>query len=136
VAVRDPGVALAICNAAEGRVLLGLDVRDGRAQVQGWTESAADAERCLLSWREWPAAGIIYTDTTRDGMLTGPDLEGFDRCRALYGGPAYLSGGVSGVADIRAAAAHGASGVIAGRALYEHRLDLIEAMQIAQAAVA
>jgi phosphoribosylformimino-5-aminoimidazole carboxamide ribotide isomerase len=134
VAVREPDVALAICKVAEGRVLLGLDVRGGRAQVQGWTESAADAELCLLSWREWPAAGVVYTDTVRDGMLTGPDLEGFDRCRSLYGGPTFLSGGVGDLADIHAAAAHGASGVIAGRALYEHRLDLVAALQVAQPA--
>ncbi len=132
VAARDPELAIAICVAAQGRVLLGLDVRAGVARVQGWTEDGLTATELLRAWRSWPAAGVVYTDTTRDGLLTGPDLDGVRSCRELYGGPVIASGGVGSVDDIRACAAAGAAGVVVGKALYEGRVNLAEALQAAQ----
>jgi phosphoribosylformimino-5-aminoimidazole carboxamide ribotide isomerase len=132
VAARDPELAIAICVAAQGRVLLGLDVRAGVARVQGWTEDGLTAAELLRAWRSWPAAGVVYTDTTRDGLLTGPDLDGVRSCRELYGGPVIASGGVGSVDDIRACAAAGAAGVVVGKALYEGRVNLAEALQAAQ----
>lgn len=128
VAVQDPAVALAICEATPGRVLLALDVRAGRAQVRGWTEASSPFAAALAAWREWPVAGVVYTDTERDGMLGGPDLEGLDRCREVFGGPVFLSGGVSDLDDIRDAAAHRAAGVVVGRALLDGRIDLRRAI--------
>ena len=128
VAARDPVVATAICEATEGRVLLGLDVRAGVARVQGWTEDGRTAAELLTAWREWGAAGVIYTDTTRDGLMTGPDLEGLRVCRELYAGPVFLSGGISSLADISACSAAGAAGVVVGKAFYEGRIDLDAAL--------
>ena len=129
IAVRDPEAASAICDATEGRVLLGLDVRDGMARVQGWTEDGVSAAELLQVWRGWRTAGLIYTDTMRDGLMAGPDLDGLRRCREGYAGPVYMSGGISSLDDITASAAAGAAGVIVGKALYEGRVDLGAALR-------
>lgn len=128
VAVRDPSSARAMCERSPGRVLIALDVGDGRTRIEGWTEPGADADALLDSWNAWGAAGVIYTDTARDGMLTGPDLEGLDRCRSIFAGPVYLSGGVRNVGDAVDAAEHGAAGVVVGRALLEGRFSLRQAI--------
>jgi phosphoribosylformimino-5-aminoimidazole carboxamide ribotide isomerase len=129
VAARDPAGAVEICEAAGGRVLLGLDVRAGVARVQGWTEDGLASTELLRQWRTWNAAGLVYTDTTRDGVLTGPNLDGLRQCIDLYGGPVTVSGGISSVADIEACAAAGAAGVIVGKALYEGHVDLTAALR-------
>jgi len=130
VAVRDPQTALAICDATGGRTLVALDVEGGAVQVQGWTETgAADAASTLESWRDWPIAGVVYTNTEHDGTLDGPDFAGLARCRLIYGGRVYLSGGVRSIEDVQWAASNGAAGVIVGRALLDGRLDLAEAIE-------
>ena len=129
VAVTDPSVARDICEMAPGRVLLALDVHEGRARTQGWTEAGDAADVVLQTWSAWPAAGVIYTDTARDGMLGGPDLDGLERCRAIYAGPVYLSGGMRNVDDAIAAAARGAAGVVVGRALLDGDFDLRRAIE-------
>ena len=128
VAVRDPHAAVAMCEQAPGRVLIALDVADGRARIEGWTEAATAADALLTEWNRWGAAGVIYTDTERDGMLTGPDLAGLDHCRGVFAGPVFLSGGMRDAGDAVAAAAHGAAGVVVGRALLEGRFDLRQAI--------
>ncbi len=133
VAAREPDRALEICAAVEGRVLLGLDVRAGVARVQGWTEDGLAATELLRRWRLWSTAGLVYTDTTRDGLMTGPNLDGLQVCRDLFGGPVILSGGISSLEDVAACAAAGASGVVIGRALYEGRVDLAGALRTAAA---
>ena len=134
VAARNPDLAVAICVAAHGHVLLGLDVRAGVARVEGWTEDGATAAELLREWRTWPAAGVVYTDTTRDGLLAGPDVDGLRSCLELYGGPVIASGGIGSVDDIPACAAAGATGVIVGKALYEGRVDLALAMRAVETA--
>jgi phosphoribosylformimino-5-aminoimidazole carboxamide ribotide isomerase len=129
VAARNPDLAVAICVAAHGHVLLSLDVRAGVARVEGWTEDGATAAELLREWRTWPAAGVVYTDTARDGLLAGPDLDGLRSCLELYGGPVIASGGIGSLDDITACAAAGAAGVIVGKALYEGRVDLALAMR-------
>ena len=128
VAAREPELAVQICDAAGGRVLLGLDVRADVSRVEGWTEDGLAATELLRRWRNWPAAGLIYTDTARDGLLTGPNLDGLQICRDLYGDPVIVAGGISSLDDIAACAAAGATGVLVGRALYEGRVDLASAL--------
>lgn len=129
LAVRNPELAEAVCRAHPDRVLLGLDVRGSMAQAQGWTEDAGSADAVLDRWATWPAAGVIRTDVERDGALGGPDLDGLRACVSRYPGPVIASGGVASLADLEACAAAGAAGAIAGRALYEGRLDLGEALR-------
>jgi phosphoribosylformimino-5-aminoimidazole carboxamide ribotide isomerase len=128
VAARDPEAAVEICQATEGRVLLGLDVRAGVARVQGWTEDGLASTELLRLWRAWNATGLVYTDTTRDGVLTGPNLDGLQQCIDLYEGPVTVSGGISSIDDVEACAAAGAAGVIVGKALYEGHVDLAAAL--------
>ncbi|HEX3607440.1 MAG TPA: 1-(5-phosphoribosyl)-5-[(5-phosphoribosylamino)methylideneamino] imidazole-4-carboxamide isomerase [Candidatus Dormibacteraeota bacterium] len=130
LAVRRPEVAAEICRAHPGRVLLGLDVRDGVAQAQGWTEAAGDALAHLRRWSDWEAAGVVLTNIARDGALTGPDLEGLEACIAAYSRPVIASGGVASLEDLIALADIGAAGAIVGRALYEGRIDLSAALRL------
>lgn len=130
LALRDPATARMICTAHPGRVLLGLDVRDGAAQAQGWTEPAGDATEHLTRWRDWPAAGVVRTDVGRDGTLLGPDLEGLAACVATYPGPVFASGGIATLDDLHVCAAAGAAGAIVGRALYEGTIDLGAALRL------
>jgi phosphoribosylformimino-5-aminoimidazole carboxamide ribotide isomerase len=129
VATQEPALARTICDATAGRVLLGLDVRGGVARVQGWTEDGIDATEVLSAWTGWPVAGLIYTDTTRDGVMSGPDLDGLRTYRDRFNGPVFLSGGISDLDDLAACAAAGAAGVVVGKALYEGRIDLVAALR-------
>lgn len=124
LAVRDPQAAERVCAAFPGRVLLGLDVRHGLAQAQGWTEPGADAETLLDRWRPWPAAGVVHTDIERDGALGGPSLDALKSVCDRYPGPVIASGGVTTVDDVAACRRAGAAGVIVGRALHEGVFDL------------
>ena len=128
VAARSWELARQICEASEGRVLLSLDVHAGRARIQGWTQDGAAMTELLRVWHDWPTLGLVYTDTTRDGMLLGPNLAGLATCVETYAGPVFLSGGVSSVDDIVACQAGGAAGVVVGSALYERRIDLADAL--------
>ncbi|HEY8672775.1 MAG TPA: 1-(5-phosphoribosyl)-5-[(5-phosphoribosylamino)methylideneamino] imidazole-4-carboxamide isomerase [Candidatus Dormibacteraeota bacterium] len=129
VAAREPELAMEICEAAGGQVLLSLDVHAGISRVQGWTEDGLAATELLRLWRHWQAAGLVYTDTTRDGLLTGPNLDGLQICEDLYGGPVIAAGGIGSLDDIAACAAAGAAGVLVGWALHEGRVDLASALR-------
>lgn len=128
-AVTDPAlVPKAVAMAGWERIAVGLDTRDGLVAIRGWVEtsdlSAVDVARRVLA----DGAGtIIYTDVARDGMLTGPDIAGAQALQAL-GASVIASGGVATLADLHAVAAAGLAGAIIGRALYEGRFTLEEAL--------
>jgi phosphoribosylformimino-5-aminoimidazole carboxamide ribotide isomerase len=134
-AALDPNfVPRAISSMGAARLAVGIDSRDGNVAVRGWTETSRQRADELA--RRVVADGIatvIYTDISRDGMLGGPDLVGAAALRAT-GAQVILSGGVSSVKDIREAVAAGMAGVIVGRALYEGRLTLDEALAACQSA--
>jgi phosphoribosylformimino-5-aminoimidazole carboxamide ribotide isomerase len=128
-AVTDPAlVASALAAAGSERVAIGLDTKAGRVAIRGWVETtellAEDVCRRVLAEG---ARTIIYTDVSRDGMLSGPDLAGASRLKAL-GAAVIASGGVSSLADLRAVEAAGLAGAIVGRALYEGRFTVEEAL--------
>jgi len=113
------------------RLAVGIDARNGLVAVRGWTETSTTRAEDLV--RRVVNAGIetvIYTDIDRDGMLNGPDLAGAVSLLTM-GARIILSGGIAGSADVRAACQAGLNGVIVGRALYEGRLTLPEALQAA-----
>lgn len=132
-AVIDPAfVPAAVAFATPDRLAVGIDTRDGMVTVRGWTETAAlRAEELARRVVGEGVETVIYTDVSRDGMLAGPDLAG---ATALQGSGArvILSGGVTTTADIRAACEAGLAGAIVGRALYEQRLTLPEALRAAR----
>jgi phosphoribosylformimino-5-aminoimidazole carboxamide ribotide isomerase len=116
------------------RIAVGIDARDGLVAIRGWTERSALSAEALA--RRVVADGVrtlVYTDVARDGMLTGPDLEGARRLQALGAG-VIASGGVAGVEDIVAAREAGLAGVVVGRALYEGRVELSAALAAASPA--
>jgi phosphoribosylformimino-5-aminoimidazole carboxamide ribotide isomerase len=133
-AATDPAFLPAVAAEVPAeRVGVGVDARGGRVAVQGWTQTSSLTAVELA--RRALHAGIrtlIYTDVTRDGMLEGPDLSGAVQLQE-EGGAVIVSGGVSSLADLRHAAEAGLSGVIVGRALYEGRFDLAQALRAAAA---
>ena len=113
------------------RLAVGIDAKDGRVAVRGWTE-VFDLAPVELARRvqQQGATTVIYTDAARDGMLAGPDLAGA-RALAALGLDVIASGGVASLDDLRAARAAGLAGAIVGRALYEGRFTLAEALECA-----
>jgi phosphoribosylformimino-5-aminoimidazole carboxamide ribotide isomerase len=99
--------------------------------IRGWTETSALAAETLA--RRVVGEGvrtIVYTDVARDGMLSGPNWAGARRLQATGAG-VIVSGGIAGIEDVRVARDTGLAGAIVGRALYEGRLDLVEALEAA-----
>ncbi len=130
--VRDRDTAFAIIRKFSGKVAAGIDARDGKVAVQGWTETtdttAADLAQRVL---DTGASHVIYTDIARDGMLQGPNLEQTGSLAARTG-RIIASGGVARVQDITdLSVLDGVEGVIVGRALYEGKFTLEEAIEAA-----
>jgi phosphoribosylformimino-5-aminoimidazole carboxamide ribotide isomerase len=128
-AVERLGLVEEACRRFPGRVRTGIDARNGEVKVAGWVAgtglSAAEVARRVK------AAGVSlveYTDVGRDGMFTGVDAEGAARLQAEAGVAVVASGGVAGLADVRACKAAGLAGLIVGKALYEGRIRLAEAI--------
>ncbi len=132
-AVRDPAWLQAMAELFPGRLLLGLDAKEGQIAVQGWQETLSqDVESFVKNLpATLPLAGIIYTDISRDGMLSGINLEQTQKLAAISPWPVYASGGVGNLHDIKALAKTTLAGVIVGRALYEGRFTLAEALAVA-----
>jgi phosphoribosylformimino-5-aminoimidazole carboxamide ribotide isomerase len=131
-ALQDPAWCAAVCRRFPGRVLLGIDARQGRVATEGWLHtselSALDlARRCS----GWPLAALVYTDISRDGMLAGPNVEATAELAAAVTVPVIASGGVTTLDDVARLARCGLAGCIIGRALYEGRIDLAEAITVA-----
>jgi len=133
-ALQDPAWLEDLCRRLPGRIVLGLDARDGLVATGGWMQ--VSQKRALDFAREcsdWPLAALVYTDISRDGMLEGPNGPALADLAGAVPIPVIASGGVSTLDDVRRLAQLGLAGCIIGRALYEGRLDLREA--IAAAAV-
>jgi phosphoribosylformimino-5-aminoimidazole carboxamide ribotide isomerase len=133
-AVRDPALVKDAARAHPGRVAVGLDARDGKVAVEGWAEtselSALDIAR---RFEDAGVAVIIYTDVARDGMLKGLNLEAAIALADAISIPVIASGGLASIDDVRALLAPGAQkleGAIAGRALYDGRLDATAALAV------
>lgn len=118
-----------------GRILLGVDARDNKVAVQGWTSlSGTGAQELLQQLAGYSLAGVVYTDIARDGMLGGPNLLALKEMVAHSPFPVIASGGIGCVEDILDIRALGprVEGVIVGKALYDGKLDLATAMAAAE----
>jgi len=116
-----------------GKVALSLDARAGKLAASGWTEQTAQTvEEVGTRARELPLAAVVYTDIARDGILAGPDLDTTARLIATTGLPVIASGGISSLQDVARCKQIGCAGVIIGRAYYEGRIDLTEALALAR----
>ena len=125
-AVRDPALVEATSQVVP--VAVGLDHRDGEVAVHGWTEGSGLRLDDAYAW--FPTAEVfVITDIGRDGMLVGPDVDGLTRSASLAGAPVIASGGVSSLDDVEALARiANLGGVITGKALYEGRFTVVEAL--------
>jgi len=139
-AVRNPSLVKEAARAHPGHVAVGLDARDGRVAVEGWAEtsqlSALDVAR---RFEDAGVAAIIYTDVSRDGMLKGLNLDATIALADAISIPVIASGGLASIEDVRALLAPRArklEGAIAGRALYDGRLDAAAALKLMRAAQA
>jgi phosphoribosylformimino-5-aminoimidazole carboxamide ribotide isomerase len=136
-AVANPDLVREACRAYPGRIVVGIDARDGRVAVEGWTKASARAALDLaLAFEDAGVAAIVYTDIERDGALAGVNVEATAALARALSTPVIASGGVASLADLRALKARepdGISGVICGRALYDGRIDLAAALQVVEA---
>jgi phosphoribosylformimino-5-aminoimidazole carboxamide ribotide isomerase len=137
-AVRDPALVRDAARKFPGRVAVGLDSRDGKVAVEGWARTSALAALDLA--RRFEDAGvavIIHTDIARDGLLQGLNLDATLALATAVTTPVIASGGLASIADVEALLAPRArklAGAIAGRALYDGRLDAGEALRLIRAA--
>jgi len=139
-AVRDPALVKQAASAFTGRVVVGLDARDGRVAVEGW---AATAELSALElarrFEDAGVAAIVYTDVARDGMLKGLNLDATIALAEAVSIPVIASGGLASIDDVRSLLtprAQKLAGAIVGRALYDGRLDAAEALKLIRTAQA
>jgi len=135
-ALRDPGfVVRLVTRFGPDRIAVALDVRDGLAVGQGWVPGAAGVpvDEALGTLADRGARTFIVTAIERDGLLAGPNLALLERMVELDRGDIIASAGVSSLQDIAAVRALGCSGAIVGRALYEGRVDLAEALRLVEA---
>jgi phosphoribosylformimino-5-aminoimidazole carboxamide ribotide isomerase len=128
-AVERLGLVEEACRKFPGRVRCGIDAKNGEVAIAGWVEGTG--LKAVDVARKVKAAGVSlveYTDVARDGMFTGVDAAGAAQLQAGAGVEVVASGGVASVADVRACKAAGLAGVIVGKALYEGRIRLADAI--------
>ena len=134
VAVRDPELVRAACQKFPGQVVVGIDAKNGEVAVEGWGIGGGIGAVELA--KKMAAVGverIIFTDISRDGMLSGVNVEATAELAKTSGIKVIASGGVSSLADIKALQLHEADGIegcIIGKAIYTGALDLKEALAV------
>jgi phosphoribosylformimino-5-aminoimidazole carboxamide ribotide isomerase len=134
IALKDPSLVKAACRQWPGRIAVGIDARDGRVAVDGWTRtSTMKALDLALRFEDAGVAAIIYTDIERDGALGGVNVDATVNLALHLTTPVIASGGVASLHDLRDLRQHestGIIGVIAGRALYDGRIRIAEAIDV------
>lgn len=136
VALYDPEFVKQISQRFPGCIVVGIDARDGMVAVEGWSRtSTMRADQLAMQFESGGVCAINFTDISRDGMQTGPNIEETASLAHAVDIPVFASGGVSSLEDIRKlkSVQNGKiAGVITGKALYEGWLDLGEAIKIAR----
>jgi phosphoribosylformimino-5-aminoimidazole carboxamide ribotide isomerase len=139
-AVKNPGFLSDACYAFPGHVIAGLDAKDGKVAVEGWSKMTGhDVVDLAKKFEEYGVEAIIYTDIGRDGMMTGINIEATLKLAQALKTPVIASGGLNSLKDIETICAklvpEGIIGAIAGRALYEGKIDLRAAQAAADKAL-
>jgi len=133
-AVRNPDLVKQACRHFPGRIAVGIDARNGRVAVEGWaTESDMQAQELARHFEGVGVGAIIYTDIDRDGILTGINWLATYALAQAVSIPVIASGGLASMADIKEMTRpHAAilNGAISGRALYDGRIDVREALAL------
>ena len=134
-AVRNPGFLHEACDAFPRQVIVGLDAKDGKVAVDGWSKlTGHDVIDIGKKYEDYGVSSVIYTDIGRDGMMTGVNIEATVALAQALTIPVIASGGVTNLDDVRklcAVESGGVIGTITGRAIYEGSLDLAAAQALA-----
>jgi phosphoribosylformimino-5-aminoimidazole carboxamide ribotide isomerase len=139
-AVKNPGFLSDACYAFPGHIIAGLDAKDGKVAVEGWSKlTGHDVVDLAKKFEEYGVEALIYTDIGRDGMMGGVNIEATLKLAQAIKTPLIASGGLNSVEDVQRICAtlvpEGVIGAIAGRALYEGMLDLKKAQAAANKAL-
>lgn len=133
-AQRNPELVKEACRLFPGRIVVGIDAKDGLVAVQGWAEvTDISARELAKKFEGFGVAAVIYTDISRDGMLIGPNIDATRALAEAVAIPIIASGGVSKMADIEALMAieeSGVVGVITGKAIYTGAIRLADAIAL------
>lgn len=128
-AVKRPAATEALCRRHPGRIVIAVDADHGRVAIEGWVElSGISTVELGQRASAWGAVALLYTDIRRDGKVAGPNVAATAALARQVDIPVIASGGVSSLDDLRALAAEGIEMAIVGRALYEKRFTLEEAI--------
>ena len=128
-ALKEPDWFRMVCRRFPNRLVLGIDAREGRVATEGWLETSDVAATDMArQFAGEPIAALIYTDIATDGMLAGPNLAAMAEMQRAVDLPVIASGGVTTAADVAALARIPVAGCVVGRALYEGKLTLREAL--------
>jgi len=134
-AVKNPGFLHEACDAFQGHIMVGLDAKDGKVATDGWSKlTGHDVVDLARRFQDYGVEAVIYTDIGRDGMMTGVNIDATVRLAQALAVPVIASGGLNSVEDIRklcAVESEGITGCIAGRAIYEGKLDFAQALKAA-----
>jgi len=134
IAVKEPGLVKAACKQWPGQVAVGIDARDGMVAVDGWTrQSTVRALDLALRFEDAGVAAIIYTDIDRDGAMGGVNVDATVTLAQHLTTPVIASGGVSSLDDLRElrpTEEYGITGAIVGRALYDGRVTVPDAIRV------
>ena len=137
-AYKDPGFIATACEKFPGRIILGIDAREGYVAIEGWTEETDISPIGMAKkYESLGISAIIYTDIQRDGMSTGPNIEATRNLAEALDIPVIASGGISGINDVERILSlkrYGVTGMITGKALYEGTLNLADAIRIVREA--
>ena len=134
-AVKNPGFLHEACDAFPGHIMVGLDAKDGKVAVDGWSKvTGHDVVDLAKKFEGYGVEAVIYTDIGRDGMLSGVNIDATVRLARELTIPIIASGGITNLDDIKALCAveaEGIMGAITGRAIYEGTLDFVAAQKLA-----
>lgn len=126
-AVKNPGFLQDACTAFPGHVIVGLDAKEGKVAVEGWSKlTGHDVIDLARKFEDYGAESVIYTDIGRDGMLSGVNIEATVNLARLLRMPVIASGGLTSIEDVKALCeveAEGITAVITGRAIYQGTID-------------
>ena len=135
-AVKNPGFLHEACYAFPGQVIVGLDAKDGKVAVDGWSKlTGHDVVDLAKKFEDYGVEAVVYTDIGRDGMLTGVNIEATVTLARALMIPVIASGGITDLEDVKRLCAvedEGIIGAITGRAIYEGTLDFTAAQALAE----
>jgi len=136
IALKEPQLARDLCREFPGKISIGIDTKDGKIAIHGWTDTTdSQALEFCRQIEDWGVRNIIFTDIKTDGALLGPNIEAVQKLLENITTPVIASGGVTTMQDLEKLAkleSLGLEGVIIGKALYTGDIDLAEAIRLYQ----